>query len=47
MLKVSLNKLKQIAKMRGIEDYKSISEETVKIILMVQEQKRSKKILIN
>ena len=27
MLKVSLNKLKQIAKMRGIKGYKSISEE--------------------
>ena len=48
MLKLSLNELKQIAKMRGIKGYKSMSEERlISSIIESEPLKESEKIFDN
>ena len=42
MLKLSLNELKQIAKMRGIKGYKSMSEE--RLVSSLDEQNQWKRV---
>ena len=42
MLKLSLNELKQIAKMRGIKGYKSLSEE--RLVSSLDEQNQWKRV---